>query len=236
MREVAHGIYEVAIARVFVNAFLVLGDSVTLVDAGLPGRRDQLLAAVREVGRNPDDVRHIAITHHHVDHIGSLASIVRASSARVYAHRLEAPILRGDEAPPPLVGRSARSRALLAVLQRLGPTSAEPAQVDHELADDEEIAGTGLRVVFTPGHTMGHVSFFHATRGTLLVGDAAASGRRGLTKPVGNHDEDPDAAADSIARLAGLDFETACFGHGQTVSRRARQAFSDLADRVSVRA
>jgi glyoxylase-like metal-dependent hydrolase (beta-lactamase superfamily II) len=236
VREVAHGIYEIAIARVFVNAFLVLGDSVTLVDAGLPGRRDQLLAAVRETGRNPGDVGHVAITHHHVDHIGSLASIVRATDARVYAHRLEAPILRGDEPPPPLVGRSARSRAFLAVLQRLGPTSAAPAQVDHEVADDEEIAGTGLRVVYTPGHTMGHISFLHAASGTLFVGDAAASGWHGLTKPAGNHDEDPRAAADSIAQLAGLDFETACFGHGHTVSRRARQAFSDLADQVSVRA
>lgn len=234
MREVAHGVYQIAIARIVVNAFLVAGDSLTLVDTGLPGRRDQLFAAVREAGRNPGDVRHIAITHHHVDHIGSLASIVRATGARVYAHRVEAPILRGDEAPPRLVGRSARSRAFLAVLQHLGPSSAAPAQVDHEVADEEELEGTGLRVVYTPGHTMGHVSFLHVASGILFVGDAAASGRSGLTKPVGNHDEDPGAAAESIARLAGLDFETACFGHGQTVTGRARQAFSDLAQKVSV--
>ncbi|HEY8739928.1 MAG TPA: MBL fold metallo-hydrolase, partial [Candidatus Dormibacteraeota bacterium] len=190
MREVAHGVYEIAIAQVFVNAFLVVGDSLVLVDTGLPGRTAQLLSAVRQAGRDPSEVRHVAITHHHVDHTGSLAAIVRATGARVYAHRLEAPILRGDEAPPPLMGRSVGSRVFLAVLQRLGPTAAAPAQVDHEVADDEELEGTGLRVIYTPGHTRGHVSFLHATSGALFVGDAAASGRRGLTEAVGNHDED----------------------------------------------
>jgi glyoxylase-like metal-dependent hydrolase (beta-lactamase superfamily II) len=233
MHEISQGVYEIPIARIFVNAFVVAGDSVTLVDAALPGRQAQLLGAVTEAGRDPAEVRDIAITHHHVDHTGSLASLVRTTGARVHAHRLEAPILRGEQAPPPLVGASLGSRVFLAVLQRLGPSAAAPAPVDHEVADEEELAGTGLRVVYTPGHTMGHVSFLHAASGTLFVGDAAASGRKGLTRAVGNHDEDPDAAAASIARLAALDFETACFGHGRTVSLGAKRAFSQLAERVA---
>jgi len=232
MREVAPRIYEVAMARVFVNVFVIAGDTVVLVDAGLPGRSNQLLRAVSEAGRDPSEIQSIAVTHHHVDHIGGLASLVGKTGAQVYASPKEAPIVRGEMAAPPLVGRSPGSRLFLSVLARLGPTQSAPTVVDHELQDDGEVEGAGLRAVFTPGHTAGHTSFLHPATGTLFVGDAAANGFRGLAKPVGNHDEDVAATTASIARLANLDFDTACFGHGRSISSGARRRFAELADRL----
>jgi glyoxylase-like metal-dependent hydrolase (beta-lactamase superfamily II) len=232
MREVAPLIYEVAMARVFVNVFVIAGETVVLVDAGLPGRSEQILAAVRDVGRDPSQVQNVAVTHHHVDHIGGLASLVRKTGALVHAHPGEAPIVRGEMTAPPLVGRSVGSRLFLSVLARLGPTQSAPTAVDHEVQDGDELEGTGLRAIFTPGHTAGHTSFLHAATGTLFVGDAAANGFRGLAKPVGNHDEDVAATTASIVRMASLDFETACFGHGRSISGGARRHFVELADRL----
>jgi glyoxylase-like metal-dependent hydrolase (beta-lactamase superfamily II) len=233
MREVAQSIYEVPILGVFVNLFVIAGETLLLVDAGLPGRSKELLGAVRGIGRDLSEIQNVAVTHHHVDHIGGLAWLVKKTGAQVFAHPKEALIVRGDIAAPPLVGRSWRSRLFLGLLERIGPTQSAPTGVDHELEDGVELEGTGLRAIFTPGHTAGHTSFLHSATGTLFVGDAAANGFRGLARPVGNHDEDVAATTASIVRLANLDFDSACFGHGRSISGGARRRFLELADRLA---
>lgn len=104
------------------------------------------------------------------------------------------------------------------------------------LADGDIIAAAGLSAVLTPGHTVGHVSYLHPASGTLFVGDAAAlSPRKHLTLPVGDHDEDPAATIASIEKMAGFNFETACSGHGGTISRDARVRMREFAEKVATR-
>ena len=231
MRQVASGVFELSLGPVS-NAFLVTGDVPALVDCGLPGNTRRILAATAGVGVAAQDLGCIAITHHHVDHIGSLAAVVRATAAEVYAPVLEAPILEGTEPAPPLVGRSVASRVMLALSARLGPKGAAPATVQHHLEDGEAVGDTGLVAVATPGHTVGHMSFLHEGSGTLFVGDAAANMFGRLGKPVGGHDEDLDATVASIARLSSLDFEVACFGHGGAIVGGAQARFRELAEKV----
>ena len=103
MLEVAAGVYQVPVMRGLSNAYLVDEGALTLVDAGLPGRARELLAAVEKLGRRPRDVRTIAVTHHHVDHVGGLAALQKTTGAGVVASRSEAEIITGEVAPPPLV-------------------------------------------------------------------------------------------------------------------------------------
>src|SRR3989304_4102881 len=81
----------------YVNAFLLAEDEgITLIDSGLANRKEMFLGALSEIKRTPEQLKHIVLTHHHTDHTGSLASLVEASGAEVWAHPLEAPIVRGE--------------------------------------------------------------------------------------------------------------------------------------------
>src|SRR3972149_2643111 len=129
----------------YVNAFLLAEDEgITLIDSGLANRKEMFLRALSEMRRSPEHLKHIVLTHHHTDHTGNLAALVEASGAEVWAHPLEAPIVRGEVPLPwpnpksitlqmlwPLVGR-------LSVYNRLAP-----ARGGHEGGGGGEAPGGG---------------------------------------------------------------------------------------------
>jgi len=237
VREVAEGIFELPMLGGFVNVYIVMGETVAVIDAGLPGRAGEVISAVESLGRAAGDIRTVAMTHHHIDHSGALASLQCKTGALVYATALEAAILEGDAPVPKLVSPSRRWTVLLAVAERLGPTVPTPTEVHHRLSDGDVIEAAGLTAVLTPGHTIGHVSYLHPASGTLFVGDAASLSPRGhLALPAANHDEDPIATVASIQKLAGLEFNVACFAHGGTVARDARTQMQRFAHTLVAKA
>jgi glyoxylase-like metal-dependent hydrolase (beta-lactamase superfamily II) len=227
------GVFGMGVPKGYVNAFLILSeDGAALVDTGLPKRSMRIEAALRGVGVPPDGLKHLLITHHHVDHTGSLAALAAETGANVYVHPLDAPIVRGQASGPP-ANRVGVGRVLGPVVDRFAP-AVTGTRIDHSLTDGEtlDIAG-GLEVVFTPGHTAGHCSFLLPSRRVLFVGDAAGAlmGRIGL--PVGMYTEDMAQAKESVRKLAAMDFDTACFGHGSVVKGDALARFRKLVDKLA---
>jgi glyoxylase-like metal-dependent hydrolase (beta-lactamase superfamily II) len=223
--EFAPGVYGVNLG--FVNAFFITDDVVTLVDTGLKARAKQIAAALKEVGRT--DVSNIALTHHHADHRGGLGRL-KQPATKVFVHPIDAQIVRGDRKPPPPKG-NAILRTANAIL---GPVfmRADLVPVDVELAEGDEIPGTGgLRAVFTPGHTMGHMSFLHPDKRLLFVGDAARNMKELANTPSG-YTEDIAEGRRTIGKIAALDFDTAVFGHGGVLRGKANAEFRKLADRL----
>jgi glyoxylase-like metal-dependent hydrolase (beta-lactamase superfamily II) len=90
-KRVIEGVHVVPMGKA--NAFLIEGyDGLTLIDAGFPGKEAAAFEAVRGLGHSQDQLRHLIFTHHHLDHIGSAAAIVRKTGARTYMHPLDIPI------------------------------------------------------------------------------------------------------------------------------------------------
>lgn len=212
----------------YVNAFLVDGDELTLVDVGLPGLTKTFLKAIRGAGRNPEDLRHIAVTHHHSDHAGSLAPLAaKVPDATIYAHPLDIPVITGEQPIPGPNPESRLGRVLGPIIMRMQPARLQHVEIQHPVEDGAEIpAGGGMTVIHTPGHTAGHVSFLKPGNGGILfAGDAAANmfGRVGL--PIGMFSEDMEQARVSMRKIAELDFDAACFGHGTVITGKAHAAF-----------
>jgi glyoxylase-like metal-dependent hydrolase (beta-lactamase superfamily II) len=232
--EIVPGIYGLLISH-FVSVFFIVDADVTLIDSGPPKKQAIINGALRSI-RSDSRLRSIAITHRHVDHIGNLGRLVASSGARVYAHPLEAPIIRGAS-PNYLSFRGKVAPKALAVLAgAFIPRNAEPASVNHEVSDGEDLAiAGGLLAIYTPGHTLGHVSYLLARKAgnVLFVGDATANylGRMG-TWGFGFSD-DPSQVNPSIRKLADLNFEVACFGHGRALRGRANLAFRRMVEKAA---
>jgi glyoxylase-like metal-dependent hydrolase (beta-lactamase superfamily II) len=91
MKRVIDGVHVVPMGNA--NAYLIEGaDGLTLVDAGFPNKEAAVFAAIRSLGRTPDQHKHLILTHGHPDHLGSAAAIVRETGARTYMHQVDIPL------------------------------------------------------------------------------------------------------------------------------------------------
>lgn len=219
MEQIAAGIHQVSKG---VNAFIIDGDEgVVLIDTGLPRRHGAIIDGIGSIGRTPDDIRVIVITHGHADHTGGAAALKRASGASLIASEIDAPIVRGDRtaSAPPIL-----DFPILRGLVRLVP-EAEGSVVDHAVTQGPVPGVSDLTVVATPGHTEGHISLLlDRDGGVLFAGDSALATRSGgIQRGFMNR---KTATFDSSLRtMAGLDFEIACFGHSSAITGGAAGAF-----------
>jgi len=119
------------------------------------------------------------------------------------------------------------------LIERLPQNNPPPARPNRDATAGAvvPVAG-GMQVIHTPGHTMGHVSYLMPGHGgVLFAGDAAGYVFGRLGKPVLIFTEDMVAAKESIRKLAALEFDTACFGHGGVLKGKASVEFRRYVER-----
>jgi glyoxylase-like metal-dependent hydrolase (beta-lactamase superfamily II) len=233
-KEVARGVYQVGLRGV--NVFLIdAGDGLVLVDAGLKGSPAHITEAIYSLGRLPQDVIAIVVTHTHRDHVGGLAEMKRHTGAEVWMHPADAALVRdGLYGRPFGPGRDRASRAITRAMNLLPASRGEPVAVAHEVSDGEVLPFDGLRAVHTPGHTAGHLALLLPREGgVLFVGDAASNMLRTGLSPL---NEDVAGAWRSLRSLAALQFEVACFAHGRALRGKASEAFRELVRRFETAA
>ncbi|MEA2154507.1 MAG: hydroxyacylglutathione hydrolase [Solirubrobacteraceae bacterium] len=178
------------------NCFLVRpqgGDRAVIVDPGEEAPR--LLAAIEDAGVTLDA---ILLTHTHFDHVGAVAPIARATGAPVYCPQLEVPVLQDVMAYVPWPG--------------FGPYESWDPEETVAGGESLELAGLTFDVVFTPGHSPGHVTYAVRGEQALLSGDVLFQSSVGRTDLPGG---DTATLMRSIAMLLDrFDDETTVYpGH-----------------------
>lgn len=208
------------------NVFLLVGDNLTLVDTGFKGRSAHILKEAGRLGYSPSDITNIIITHHHADHVGSLAALKKITRAKVVAHPADAPYIDG-RLPQPGPARPRWLSKTLAPLHRLWTTT--PVAVDILVNDGDELPLLGgIKVLHTPGHTPGSICLFLQQERLVIAGDVLAHTFR-LSLPSKAFTVDIAQEIRSIKRLASLDFDVICFGHGSPLVHNARPAIINFA-------
>ena len=177
----------------FVNAFLIYGKAITLIDTGVAGCEREIFDYIRSTGRDPSEISLIVQTHAHPDHIGATQAIQKATGCAVAIHAAEGPwiedvALQNRERPVPgfdvLVGGSATVNRVLE---------------DGDVLDLDGDHILDLIVFHTPGHSPGSVSLLLRYGGALFSGDAVP-----VPGDLPVYD-DVEQSVQSIRRLNNLD-------------------------------
>lgn len=220
---VAPGVFRLKI--VFVNVYFIEDNgSWAMIDAGLSGSSGKIIkAAAAQFGKDKEPEA-IFLTHGHFDHVGAIKNLLPHWNVKIYAHPLETPYLSGKSnypPPDPTVGGGAMS-----LMSFLFPNTPINISSNLEFYSTDTLPGfSDWKIIHTPGHAPGHVSFFRESDGTLIAGDAFLTVKQESAVAVFSQAQkvhgppqyftyDWYAAHESVKLLADLNPRIAACGHG----------------------
>lgn len=239
--EVAPGVFEFQLPMPFrltaVNVYLLRdGDGYTLIDCGLKTEESwsALQAGLREVGCSVDQVRRLIVTHIHPDHFG-LAGRLKDAGARLYLHRLEVALMEPRYADVQQllgeVGRWLEVNGCPAEEQEFVTTASMAAReyvtvvqpdILLEGAETLRLDGSVLKVLWTPGHSPGHVCLYDPVRRYLFAGDHLLPR---ISSNIGLHPQSGanplDDYASSLALIRALPVDRVFPAHGPAFDQPA---------------
>lgn len=216
-----------------VAAYLVDASELVLVDAGMPAREDELRSALTRMGYEPADIRHVLVTHPHVDHVGQVTTVVDGGDPTVYApagvrerfagtSQQLADRVRKNAREAGLDGDDRNEAVEMAVesLER-DRTLLPPEAVDTWVAggDSLDVGPLSVDAVHAPGHQADHLCYKTEIMGEsiLFAGDMVIEPFRAVILHDGVDDGYRDAFSAfyrALDRLAVIDIDRVYPGHG----------------------
>lgn len=210
MRQVADGVWQVSgPVPNMINSYVAED---VLIDTGSRHDAGRILAALQS-----HPVTLVGLTHVHPDHQGSAHEVCTTLDLPLACHPVEVKRMEGAE---PMPSKSWYSRLSHRIFS--GP----PHPVNRTVDEGDEVAG--FKVLFTPGHSPGHVIYFRERDGVAIVGDVLNNmniftGLPGLHRPPDAVNERPELVNDAIRRVVDLEPRVVAFGHGPVLRDAAKR-------------
>lgn len=221
--------------RFYINVYVIdTGKGLTLVDTHIsPSVVSWLEKALPQHGLRLDQINNILITHAHTDHVGGLAALQNKINVRTLAHRRDAAVVRGEQ--PMIYPRPTELKGIDWVISHFTAlSSAPPARIDGEIKEGDTLNEIlrGLQVVELPGHTYGQIGFWWQEKRLLIGGDVMMHLPWGLTMPTRAASPDWEAVKQSIRKVADMNVDILCLGHGSPIVSAAAAKIKALAQKV----
>ena len=152
--------------RRFVNVYLITGRQCWLIDSGVSGSERVIFDFMEKLGRRPEELAGIFLTHSHPDHMGGAWAIKERTDCRIFASAAERPWIEN-------IDLQYRCRPIPNFYRLAGNS----VKVDVNLKNDDKLTierDVFLEVMETKGHSMGDLSFVLHQKGEKLIftGDA----------------------------------------------------------------
>jgi hydroxyacylglutathione hydrolase len=207
------------------NFYLVIDNESFVVDTGLPGKAGQLENCLKSLGKNPQEIGVIVLTHHHFDHTGSLNKIQNLTEAKIAAHKDDWPYVSGQKSyDGPFFMKPITK--LMNLIYNIKPVKTDIVLVDGDKIGDYD-------VIHTPGHTPGSICLYNHLTKVLFVGDNMSFSKGILNPPSGRLLPDPVNYRKSMEKLGKLDVETILPGHGAPVTMDANRLIEEFIEMLS---
>ncbi|MGE7946231.1 MBL fold metallo-hydrolase [Lysinibacillus sp. NPDC093688] len=187
------------------NMVLIKDELPILIDTGFGSDKEQTEQLIREAGVLPEELHLVVNTHYHSDHVGGNFYLQKKYGVKIAAHKWDADLINlGDT--------EACSAEWL-------DQPVEPYRVDRKLSDNDEIhtGNRTLKVLHTPGHTLGHISLYEPEERILICGDLFHKNDIGWLNIFREGIASIHQSIESLDRLATLRIEQAYSGHGPQI-------------------
>ena len=193
-----------------INVYL-MGD--VLVDAATRHAKRRILRQLKG-----QKVTAHALTHAHPDHQGASHAVCESLGIPLWCGENDADAMEDGR----IMARQPK-HPINTLFGALMPGPAHP--VARRLTEGDDVAG--FKVLDVPGHSAGHVAYWRESDRVLILGDVLTNidtltGLPGLHEPYSFFTPDPDRNRDSARRIAALEPELVCFGHGRPLRDPAK--------------
>jgi hydroxyacylglutathione hydrolase len=148
----------------FVNAIIIFGSKITVIDSGVKGSEEKIFACIKQNKRDFKEINKLILSHAHPDHIGSAAKIKELTRCAVFSHELEREWIEN-------IDLQINHRPVPGFLN-LADKSVE---VDHLISDKDEITaddGITLQFIHSPGHSPGSLNILFKEDQILFTADS----------------------------------------------------------------
>lgn len=211
-------------------------DTMILVDTGYPNQLKQVQESFNSAKLSFSELNKIILTHQDIDHVGGLPCILTESTQKIeiLTHEIEREYIEGEKYPVKLAALEARLDSLPEQMKKIyealkGFYSNLHVKIDRTLSHGEELPYLGgIHVIFTPGHTPGHICLFHKQSRTLIAGDALAVENGTLVTTSSSINFNNSLYIDSLRKLSKYDIEAVICYHGGLYKGNVTQRIIEL--------
>ena len=206
--------------QIILNPTLVWDNKMSiLIDTGVPGQLNKIKESMSKIGVPFETLKAIILTHQDIDHIGSGPQLLDElnNQITVYAHENDKPYIEGV-LPLIKTDTSRMSKEELASLPKEVKhlyDNSPKVKIDGLLENKQELPYCGgIEVIYTPGHSPGHISLYLKQSKTLVAGDAMVKINNQLHGPVKQTTLDIKTATESLKKFLDYDIDTVICYHG----------------------
>ena len=187
------------------NMILIKDQLPILIDTGFGSDVQETEDLMREVGVSPEELHLIVNTHYHSDHVGGNFHLQKNYGVPIAAHKWDANFIN--------------SRDPEACSAEWLDQPVEPYRVDTLLSDNDEIhtGSRTLKVLHTPGHTLGHIALYEPEQELLICGDLFHKNDIGWLNIFREGVSSIQRSLESLERLSTLKIQQAYSGHGPQI-------------------
>ncbi len=186
--------------------YVILDDYIVLVDTGRSKNGLGIINDLKNMDIQPHDVKKILITHHDMDHIGSLAFLEQETGAKIWASKEDIPVILGKK------NRDGIKKLIKYLIKIEKPKNITPYPENQKIGN--------IEVIPTPGHTRGHVCLLY--KDILFVGDLLKTSNGKLTHMSSLMNWNDDLSKESIAKIDKYQFKWICPAHGEPIKNNGQ--------------
>ncbi|MDP4086294.1 MAG: MBL fold metallo-hydrolase [Bacillota bacterium] len=213
-------------------------EKVILVDTGFPGQLSKIREAIENEGVAFYDLGMVILTHQDIDHVGNTSSIIKEiqNNVKVFTHKEEKPFIDGEKKPIKLAQFEAKLDYLPENMKEIysklkAGFESSKVNVDYTMTDGEELPYCGgILVIYTPGHTPGHISLYLKRYKTLIAGDLLQIHNGKLILAPESTNFDMNLTKMSLKKLLNYDIETVICYHGGIYKDDTNKRIAELGD------